>query len=132
MTNISKFPDILRNLRMKLNLSQEALASRIGVAFATVNRWEAGTSKPQRAQRDSIERLITEAGLNAESLPPNGAFDIGANSTAPAAEKDGETTEVGMPATHEGRRRRGVSKSSVLGMKSMEQMLWDAACKVRG
>src|SRR3546814_20138474 len=31
-----------------------------------------------------------------------------------------------------GRSRRGVSHSPVLGTKSMEQMLWDAACQVRG
>lgn len=30
------------------------------------------------------------------------------------------------------RRRRGVAKNSVLGNKGMEQMLWDAACSIRG
>jgi transcriptional regulator with XRE-family HTH domain len=32
--------DRLRRLRMHLGLSQEALARLLGVAFATVNRWE--------------------------------------------------------------------------------------------
>src|SRR5262249_26141743 len=30
------------------------------------------------------------------------------------------------------RQKRGTAKSSVLSTKSMEQMLWDAACKIRG
>src|SRR5439155_2913147 len=37
----------------------------------------------------------------------------------------------GAPTTP-GRRRRGVQRSTVLGNKGMEQMLWDAACSVRG
>jgi type I restriction enzyme M protein len=122
----------LRALRNKLNLSQEELAGRLGVSFATVNRWEGGSSKPQRAQREAIEKLIAEAGMEADSSAIV-AFDVGEDSIGYAATKDGEVVASGSimtaPAT---RRRRGVPKSSVLGMKSMEQMLWDAACKIRG
>jgi putative transcriptional regulator len=32
----------LRRLRLRLGLSQEALAQLLGVSFATVNRWECG------------------------------------------------------------------------------------------
>ncbi len=32
----------IRNLRQRLNLSQQELASRLGVAVATVHRWETG------------------------------------------------------------------------------------------
>ncbi len=86
-------------------MSQEELAGKLGVSFATVNRWEAGRSKPQRAQVAAFEKLWEEAGLDDE---------------APEAQ------------THPGRRRRGVQRSSVLGNKRMEQMLWDAACSIRG
>src|SRR3546814_1687414 len=41
----------IRQLRARLNLSQEELAARLNVSYATINRWEAGKSKPQRAQR---------------------------------------------------------------------------------
>lgn len=99
---------ILRAIRNKLNLSQEQLAVKLNVSFATVNRWEAGKSKPQKAQAQAIEALAEEAGLAA-------------------------TDEVQAPAESTGRRRRrGVHKSTVLGNKSMEQMLWDAACSIRG
>jgi type I restriction enzyme M protein len=126
---MSSFPDQIRSLRVKLNLSQEELASRLGVAFATVNRWESGGVKPQRAQAAAIEKLIEESGLDADSV----AFEAGAESVGYAAARKGSPVDVGSvliePST---RRRRGVSKSSVLSTKSMEQMLWDAACSIRG
>src|SRR3546814_13461074 len=50
----------IRQLRARLNLSQEELADRLNVSYATINRWEAGKSKPQRAQRDAIEALASE------------------------------------------------------------------------
>jgi type I restriction enzyme M protein len=97
--------DRLLLVRHKLDLSQEQLAARLGVSFATVNRWEAGKSKPQKAQMAAFERLWEEAGL------------------------DGDPAD---PATNGSRRRRGVHRSTVLGNKGMEQMLWDAACSIRG
>ncbi|MEX2280854.1 MAG: N-6 DNA methylase [Gemmatimonadota bacterium] len=97
----------IRSLRTKLGLSQEELASRINISFSTVNRWESGRSKPQRGPRETLEKLLLEAGLAGNTDPDEG--------------------EAGRP-----RRRRGVAKSSVLSNKSMEQMLWDAACSIRG
>ena len=40
------FGEKIRNLRQKCILSQEAFAKELGVSFATVNRWEAGKTKP--------------------------------------------------------------------------------------
>ena len=55
----------LRALRASLGLSQEQLARRLGVSFATVNRWESGrTQLSPRASR-AIEEL--EAELRARS-----------------------------------------------------------------
>jgi predicted ATPase/DNA-binding CsgD family transcriptional regulator/DNA-binding XRE family transcriptional regulator len=46
----------LRRLRASLGLSQEQLAHRLGVSFATVNRWEAGrTRMSPRAERALAE-----------------------------------------------------------------------------
>jgi predicted ATPase/DNA-binding CsgD family transcriptional regulator len=46
----------LRHLRTSLNLSQEQLAHRLGVSFATVNRWESGrTRMSPRAERALVE-----------------------------------------------------------------------------
>ena len=99
----------LRALRSALQVSQEELATRLGVSFATVNRWESGKSRPQRAQREAIERLVEDSGIQAAEASASG--------------------EKGLQSA---RRRRGVGRSTVLGTKSMEQMLWDAACSIRG
>lgn len=99
----------IKQLRSQLNLSQEQLAARLDVSFATINRWELEKSKPQQAQREAIQKLLDESGIDTE-----------AGETAVA--------ETEKPS----RRRRGVQHSAVLGNKSMEQMLWDAACQIRG
>ena len=101
--------DEVKTIRSRLNLSQEELAARLGVSFATVNRWESGKSSPQRAQREAVQKLSDEAGISGG--------------------ESAESPTVEAPGT---RRRRGVSRSAVLGNKSMEQMLWDAACSIRG
>lgn len=41
--------DIIFEVRNRLNASQEELANMIGTSFATVNRWENGHSKPNKA-----------------------------------------------------------------------------------
>jgi len=90
-----------------LNLTQEQLAERLGVSFATVNRWEGGSNMPQKAAREVIAALAAEAGIEGEAAP--------------------ETAE---PAAAVTRRRRGAVATP--STKPMEQMLWDAACSIRG
>ena len=107
----SQVPNVaatLRAIRSKLDLTQEQLAERLGVSFATVNRWEGGSNLPQKAALEVIAALAHEAGLS-----PDEAL---ADTSAPAA---GVT-----------RRRRGAP--AVPTTKPMEQMLWDAACSIRG
>ena len=42
------YPTRVRSVRERLDLTQAQLAERIGVSFATVNRWENGQTKPAR------------------------------------------------------------------------------------
>src|SRR4051812_24702889 len=95
---------VLRAIRSELNLTQEQLASRLGVSFATVNRWEGGGTKPQRAALAAIRALAADAGVSEDS--------------AEATEASGTV------------RRR--ARTAAPGTKPMEQMLWDAACSIRG
>lgn len=104
MAKIENPSGLLREIRGRLKLTQEELAELLGVSFATVNRWEGDLAKPQRAAQKAIEALATEAGV------------LGADAAAP--EK-----------IHH---RRGRSASQVPSTKPMEQMLWDAACSIRG
>ena len=109
MANISDIPATLRTIRASLDLTQEQLAERIGVSFATVNRWEGGASRPQKAALEVIASLAADAGLDAEAVAS-------------------ESAEAAALVT----RRRGGGGSATPSTKPMEQMLWDAACSIRG
>jgi type I restriction enzyme M protein len=90
MTEQIDFPAILRFIRAKKKLTQDELAEKLGVSFATVNRWEGGKA-PQKAAIVKIQKLADEVGVDlSEKSSPE-------------------------PTT-----------------KAMEQMLWDAACSIRG
>jgi type I restriction enzyme M protein len=101
----------IRDLRAKLQLSQEELAQRLNVSFATVNRWENGKAQPQGTARDAINKLLDEAGGDQLVL---------------------RTIDEIVEADQPRRRKRGTARSAVLSHKSMEQMLWDSACSIRG
>ncbi len=97
-----EIPGILKQLRSQLGLSQEELAAKLGVAFSTLNRWENGKSAPRGQAKDSIAALMEEV--------------QGADAEQPSA----------------GSRRRRAGREDFLSTKSMEQMLWTAACSIRG
>lgn len=109
MTNQQDPSAVLRAIRAQLDLTQEQLADRLGVSFATINRWEGGANKPQKAARSAIEALALEAGVSIDSDKADGAADAASRIT---------------------RRRTGRALTS--STKPMEQMLWDAACSIRG
>ena len=48
----------LRKLRQGLGLSQHELARRLGVARATVTRWENGTRHPSKDAKLAIHRIV--------------------------------------------------------------------------
>lgn len=51
----------IKELRQKLNLSQDKLASIIGVAPYTVRRWESGKYKPSPLAQEKIDTLVKKA-----------------------------------------------------------------------
>ena len=91
-------------------MTQEQLAERLGVSFATVNRWEGGVTMPQKAARTAIAAIAAEAGIDIAELGTD------------EAESAGDVT----------RRRSRRRQPPVPSTKPMEQMLWDAACSIRG
>lgn len=110
MTQTFAFPATLRAIRTKLDLTQEQLAERLGVSFATVNRWEGGVNAPQKAAREIIAALAEEAGIE-EGVSPQ--------------TQEPSPTRVARP----GRTRTATASPTT---KPMEKMLWDAACSIRG
>lgn len=109
MTDKQAITATLRAIRAKMDLTQEQLAERLGVSFATVNRWEGGLTVPQKAAREVIAALAREAGISRDGAPEE------------------DTSAAGVT-----RRRRSASVAATPSTKPMEQMLWDAACSIRG
>ena len=114
------FPATLRAIRQTLDLTQEELAERLDVSFASVNRWENGKVRPQRASRDAIATLAEEVGVGWVE--------------AKSRNVPGASVEPDRPT-----RRRTTKKSSRTTATSassdtaaMERMLWSAACSIRG
>lgn len=103
----SDAPNVLRTIRAQLDLTQDMLAERLGVSFVTVNRWEGGLTIPQKAAWTSILALAHDAGV-----------------------EDGARSGADRTGVSQRRSRRGVR--AVPSTKPMEQMLWDAACSIRG
>ena len=48
----------IKALRQRLNLTQEQLARRLGVSWATVSRWERGIGEPSPLAQKAIEGLL--------------------------------------------------------------------------
>ena len=51
-------------LRAKLNISQEKMAKRFNVAFATINRWENGRAVPSKMHMLQIEEMCKNIGFS--------------------------------------------------------------------
>jgi DNA-binding transcriptional regulator YiaG len=50
-------PNLVRTRRERLGLSAEAMASLLGVTGQSVRNWEAGSTEPRDAQRESLAAL---------------------------------------------------------------------------
>lgn len=113
MTKDQLYANLLRAIRAALNLTQEQLAERLGVSFASVNRWEGGNNAPQKAAQKAILALATEAGVD-------------------TSEPTADSSEAAAQVTRRRAGKKTGSRSTTPTTKPMEQMLWDAACSIRG
>lgn len=52
-----KNSEIVKEIRSRLRLSQSELAEKLGVSFATVNRWEKERCEPSQIAVNAIKRL---------------------------------------------------------------------------
>ena len=130
MASDVQFPEIIRELRTRLGLSQEKLAAQLRVSFPTVNRWEKGKNQPDAAVRHSIAQLIQSLGPDFQDL-----YDrlTGENRVAESV-----SPSTAVPARR-GRRKKTTEEEvaqngngKVMDNRSMEGMLWKAACSIRG
>ena len=62
------FPKEIKRIRQRSFLTQQEFANVIGVSFSTVNRWEAGRSKPNLKAMKSINTFCVDNNISYEIL----------------------------------------------------------------
>ena len=63
-------PPEIRDLRRKLGLTQQALAERLGVSYATLNRWENSQVRPSQLALDKL-RALAGGAAPSDAAQPN-------------------------------------------------------------
>lgn len=58
------FSNIVKEVRQKLELSQEDLAHLLNVSFATINRWENGKTSPNKLTRKYFYDFCASKGID--------------------------------------------------------------------
>lgn len=59
---------LIRELRQRLELTQEQFAAELGVTCSSVNRWENGRSKPLPLAMQKIEGILRDLGDRGQDL----------------------------------------------------------------
>ena len=64
-----EFKDKVKIVRKNiLMISQEEMAKKLGVAFATVNRWESGRCKPNYSAQRAFAEFCKSNNIDVENL----------------------------------------------------------------
>ena len=59
-TEYSTFSKLIKEVRKQLGLSQEDLAHKLGVSFATINRWENGKTSPSKLAKAQFDSYLSQ------------------------------------------------------------------------
>jgi type I restriction enzyme M protein len=124
---------LIGELRDRLGLSQEKLAGQLKVSLPTINRWQRGKTKPDPRAVHLIRQFIQRLGPQYEDLYKRFFSDA-----AQALLFDQSSP---LPQTNRAKRRTTprvsgadsvIRNEIALDTKSMEGLLWKAACSIRG
>jgi len=63
--------EIIKDIRSQLNLSQTELAQKLGVSFATINRWENEHCEPSQIAINAIKRLCAQNNIDYSQFEGN-------------------------------------------------------------
>lgn len=138
--NISK---LISDLRQRLGISQEKLAAQLRVSLPTINRWEKGKTSPDALAVHAIEQYLqrlgpeyadlhwhyfadevaTLPGIDLPAPPPRKRPRRKNEAGVAIAERPNATIGLPVPARQTG---------PGLDTKTMEGLLWKAACSIRG
>lgn len=70
------FAEKVKDVRAKLNLTQEELAKQLGVAFATINRWEKGNINPSNSAKKIFEEFCQKNNIEIEDIKKQKSLGI--------------------------------------------------------
>lgn len=62
------FVQTVKEIRSRMNMSQEQLAKELNVSFATINRWENGKNSPNMLAKKALHDFCREKGLEEELI----------------------------------------------------------------
>lgn len=71
MASILKQPEfghLIKEMRHRTGLSQEAFASKVGVSFASINRWENCRTMPVQVVVRRVEEVVKDMGNLGQDL----------------------------------------------------------------
>jgi len=57
LVKIMIISELLKHIRAIQNISQEDLARKLNVSFATINRWETGKNFPSKMAQSNIKKF---------------------------------------------------------------------------
>ncbi len=75
----------IRELRIRLGMTQEEFAHAVAVTFSTVNRWENGHAKPSKLARRAIEALARRGNPRRDAGTPVSGASVGSERLAAEA-----------------------------------------------
>ena len=62
------FSEILKQIRMKQNYTQEQFARELNVSFSTINRWENSKNEPSQLAKNSFYDFCENNFIDVEEL----------------------------------------------------------------
>ena len=133
-----QLPKLLKMLRDRLDLSQNELAKSLKVSYPTVNRWENEKTFPDALALHAIEQFVLSRGNECGDIIAD-FFPEAVLNKEPVSD-DAPSFRRSMPKLMEEQDEELSSDEPVsvrrpmatLDIKSMEGMLWQAACSIRG
>lgn len=117
------FQALVKGIRSTLHLTQEELARRLKVSLPTISRWENGRSEPDTMALHVIREFLRGQGEKCADLLRRHLPDP--NTPGPSSRRRSKGVRSEAQAA-------GGGNGGPLDTRSMEGMLWRAACSIRG
>lgn len=133
MTSEIEISTLISELRDRLGLSQEKLAAQLKVSLPTVNRWQKGRAKPDPRAFHLIQQFLQRLGPEYRDLYQryfSGTAQAVLFEQGPYSQKTNRPKRRTTPRVSGG--EPVVKNEIALDTKSMEGLLWKAACSIRG